>query len=110
MNAKQLIRAAELLHERDKSARGMFREPGREAAKGFDGHLADHILATVCKDDDEAFTPEWAFEVGKNQIGEIAKECDGFEMLERFRIKTRGDFRALCRLLGVTLNQAKEQA
>lgn len=129
MNAKQLIQSASLLHERDKSARDMFREIGREAAKGFDGYLADHILATVREDDDEPVDEAWVLSisplgrycvsdpsgfvqveysiVSRSVFAEYVRSETDFDTVPTL-VKTRGQFRMLCHLLGVPLKEGTD--
>ncbi len=101
MNAKQLRQAAD--------------ELSNDAARYFEEYLAedhddtvsfalferidlvtDHILATVREDDDELLSQD-------NWLDTIQHECELVIHYEHCR--TRGDFRTLCRLLGVELKE-----
>ena len=98
--------------------------------------LANHILATVHEDDDEPLTEEWlilhaglcddnayTLTSGSDSIdvtlikqsakewsatwGDFENNCDGEWPVY---IKTRGQFRDLCRVLGITLSKTEEKS
>ena len=99
--------------------------------------VTDHILATVRPDDDEPLTEDWfgafaakagqyrfEFSIGRGrsfQIDELHDKTWAAELLIDshnrygikddaecgFEIQTRGDFRQLCRLLGVALKESE---
>lgn len=72
--------------------------------------LIDHILATVREDDGEPFTRDFVTDsqmgwIGPGMLevrndGSVYLDCGDFAVLID-TIRTRGDFRTLCRLLGV---------
>jgi len=117
MNAKELRAAAELAVEWD----GYIHPEDKPA---FDAWklLADHILPTVRDDDDEPFGGEWAkgvvgdsFVPINSRFGLDVLGCRiEYEVNTRYErsygcldshIKTRGEFRQLCRLLGIVLKE-----
>lgn len=76
--------------------------------------VTDHILATVREDDDELVDELWFIKqtrVDGPLLNMIVLVCrsEGFHLKvngnESDRPATRGDFRALCRLLGVKLKE-----
>lgn len=80
--------------------------------------LAAHILATVREDDDETYFSSWGREMLgattlqlNKHFGLCTDSCDieyedddSFDSIET-TVRTRGEFRALCRCLGVTLRE-----
>lgn len=115
MNAKELRRAAEIVVSQYKSDTTSIRP-----AVAIE--LAAHVLSTVREDDDEEYCSDWArsvigtSEVTLNERFSLATHrCDiEYDDLQphqvscgslRTRVKTQGDFRTLCRLLGVTLKE-----
>lgn len=94
MNAKELIAAAEIVREFCESglAEYGYMPTEDEAANA----LSSHILATVRPDDDEPLTEEWETSIGNPLTGVL-----------RPKVKTRGECRQLCRLLGVEVKEGK---
>ena len=121
MNAKELRQAAELLKQSDENRRRQFKRMGTEVVQGVEGLVADHIIATVREDDDETYTADWGREaMGRSELvfnrhftlalyptptieTDVPGQSIGF--LDT-TVKTRGDFRTLCRLLGVKLRDS----
>lgn len=118
MTPSQLLNAAELLLARDKEVRELFaRSHGKEAAPTMEYHLARHILSTVREDDGEEIDEDWFIaQCGVDQAyirgdfflqfvtrGAVSLGYQGNETPTN--IHTRGDFRALCSLLGVQLKE-----
>ncbi len=88
MNAKELRQAAERVSDR-------YHHDTATIDPDLAVDIAGHILATVREDDDELIDSHW-IEVGV-PLQLLRQHID--------HIKTRGDFRTLCRLLGVKLQE-----
>ena len=97
MNAKELREAAQRLID--------YPEANPDDVTG----LADHILATVRDDDDEHADQAWQSLVTfDSAIGDgkwiVAKMFDTWDDIPKSD-KTRGQFRSLCRGLGIALKE-----
>lgn len=81
--------------------------------------MAQHILATVKPDDDDPLTDDWLSEIGdivddviciaiiRKQVNDPNMSLDGNELGEAYfrPPETRGQFRELCRGLGIELKE-----
>lgn len=101
MNAKELRQAAEWLHKI------------RLACSNHTCTLIDYVLATVRGDDDELIDELWFIKQkrvdGPLRMIVLVRRPEGFHLevngYESDRPATRGDFRTLCRSLGVKLEE-----
>ena len=127
MNAKELRQAAEkVVHQWDKHDRYRTTETDNlffnSDGEPDEVSMANHILATVREDDDEPYDKDWGRAVsggsclylGDNFSIDIAacdleyedrSDCGGSFGYMSLSIKTRGDFRTLCRLLSKKLKE-----
>ena len=114
MNAKELRAAAINLKRHMGIVYASTASMGPTPIQRLAGTLIDHILATVREDDDEPIDDSWFASISdhkqrvmigdgrcveRDDFGSIFIDADGTHC--DFPITTRGEFRALCRLLGM---------
>lgn len=125
MRSKELIEAAErrwkqALHELIEYNEEDHDDPDMKSHWEDMLEMSNHILATVRADDDEPVNDKWfssvfeqcvsqRYEFGTNCIMEIDEENESWYVWsygDRLgEVKTRGQFRQLCRGLGIELKE-----
>lgn len=123
MSAKELRRAAEIALSESVEARQLYGLLNEADSPELPCEaVCRYILSTVREDDDEEYRSDWGrsvigtSEVALNERFSLAThrcdiEYDDMQPYQvscgslRTRVKTQGDFRELCRLLGVALKE-----